>query len=103
MDANDCEFDHHGGCQMHGYLDLEPGEMCPQAEAKQWLAEQGADTTGKPRRRCSRCGEMVTLYERTLLFSNEKRWAFSDHEVIRKDTCDGSGVLTSRDDPDNPK
>lgn len=34
-----CWFDHHGGCQAHGYLSLEPGEKCPQAEAKELLAE----------------------------------------------------------------
>lgn len=33
-DPDDCEFDHHGGCQAHGYLTLEPGELCPHAEAK---------------------------------------------------------------------
>jgi hypothetical protein len=26
-----CTFDHHGGCQTHGVLDLEPGQQCPQA------------------------------------------------------------------------
>lgn len=40
VSPHDCEFDHHGGCQMHGYLELEPGEICPQAEAKRWLTEQ---------------------------------------------------------------
>lgn len=35
-DPDDCHFDHHGGCQAHGYLDLKPGEMCPQLEAKAW-------------------------------------------------------------------
>lgn len=38
-DPDDCNFDHHGGCQAHGYLSLEPGELCPHAEAKQYLAE----------------------------------------------------------------
>ena len=37
-DPDDCWFDHAGGCQAHGYLSLEPGQMCPHAEAKQWLA-----------------------------------------------------------------
>ena len=36
-----CDFDHHGGCQAHGYLSLEPGEICPQAEAKRLLAKIG--------------------------------------------------------------
>jgi len=37
IDRDDCHFDHHGGCQAHGYLRLEPGEKCPQQEAKDWL------------------------------------------------------------------
>jgi hypothetical protein len=37
-DPDDCWFDHNGGCQAHGYLSLKPGEMCPQQEAKEWLA-----------------------------------------------------------------
>lgn len=36
-DREDCSFDHHGGCQAHGYLDLQPGELCPQFEAKALL------------------------------------------------------------------
>jgi len=38
-DRDDCRIDHHGGCQAHGYLSLEPGELCPHTEAKQLLAE----------------------------------------------------------------
>lgn len=38
IDPDDCWFDHQGGCQAHGYLSLQPGEMCPHAEAKLWLA-----------------------------------------------------------------
>lgn len=38
VDADDCWFDHHGGCQAHGYLSLQPGEKCPHAEAKDLLA-----------------------------------------------------------------
>ncbi len=37
-DPDDCSFDHHGGCQAHGYLSLQPGELCPHAEAKQLIA-----------------------------------------------------------------
>lgn len=37
VDGDDCWFDHHGGCQAHGYLALEPGELCPQMELKQRL------------------------------------------------------------------
>jgi hypothetical protein len=38
IDPDDCWFDHHGGCQAHGYLSLKPGEKCPHAEAKELLA-----------------------------------------------------------------
>jgi len=39
VDEDDCWFDHHGGCQAHGYLSLEPGQLCPHAEAKkEWLS-----------------------------------------------------------------
>lgn len=43
VDEDSCWFDHHGGCQAHGYLSLEPGEKCPQQEAKDLLAAQGVD------------------------------------------------------------
>lgn len=43
-DPGACWFDHHGGCQEHGYLDLTPGERCPHAEAKQLF---GDDTNGR--------------------------------------------------------
>lgn len=39
VDPDDCWFDHHGGCQAHGYLDLEPGLLCPHEEAKRLLVE----------------------------------------------------------------
>tara|TARA_R110001606_G_scaffold297277_1_gene445030 strand:- start:5145 stop:5390 length:246 start_codon:yes stop_codon:yes gene_type:complete len=39
VDPDDCWFDHRGGCQAHGYLDLEPGVLCPHHEAKQLLVE----------------------------------------------------------------
>ena len=38
IDPDQCLFDHHGGCQAHGYLSLEPGELCPNEEAKRWIA-----------------------------------------------------------------
>lgn len=41
VDPDDCWFDHGGGCQAHGYLSLEPGETCPQYDAKKWLEELG--------------------------------------------------------------
>lgn len=34
VDQEPCWFDHHGGCQEHGYLNLKPGEICPQQEVK---------------------------------------------------------------------
>jgi hypothetical protein len=37
-DGEPCWFDHHGGCQAHGYLSLEPGERCPQGEAQELVA-----------------------------------------------------------------
>jgi hypothetical protein len=39
VDPDPCWFDHHGGCQAHGYLSLEPGEKCPHEQAKRLLAE----------------------------------------------------------------
>ena len=45
-DPDECWFDHHGGCQAHGYLSLEPGELCPHAEAKQLIAEWETNTDG---------------------------------------------------------
>ena len=39
VDDGECSFDHHGGCQAHGYLSLEPGEKCPQQELRDLLAE----------------------------------------------------------------
>jgi hypothetical protein len=37
-DPEECSFDHHGGCQAHGFLSLQPGETCPQHDAKAWVA-----------------------------------------------------------------
>ena len=41
VDGDDCWFDHHGGCQAHGCLSLEPGEKCPHQEGKEILTAQG--------------------------------------------------------------
>jgi hypothetical protein len=41
LDPEDCRFDHHGGCQEHGYLSLEWRE-CPMAEIKRLLSEEEA-------------------------------------------------------------
>ena len=47
-DPGECWFDHHGGCQEHGYLTLQPGEKCPHAEARELLAEWAVpDTTNE--------------------------------------------------------
>ncbi len=37
VDDSECWFDHHGGCQQHGYLSLRPEQLCPQEEVKQIL------------------------------------------------------------------
>lgn len=39
-DPDDCWFDHHGGCQAHGFISLNPGETCPHADAKALIAAQ---------------------------------------------------------------
>lgn len=39
-DPNPCTFDHHGGCQEHGYLELAPGQACPVHEAQQIIAAE---------------------------------------------------------------
>lgn len=41
-DPDPCWFDHHGGCQTHGFLSLAPGEVCPQREIADVLAEAEA-------------------------------------------------------------
>lgn len=37
VDDDGCDFDHHGGCQTHGFLSLEPGEMCPNEQARRLI------------------------------------------------------------------
>lgn len=46
VDDGECRFDHHGGCQEHGYLSLEPGETCPQADLKAIIRD--ADAAEEP-------------------------------------------------------
>lgn len=41
-DPDECSFDHHGGCQAHGYLGLKPGEMCPQEMVRHLIARYEA-------------------------------------------------------------
>lgn len=43
IDEGECRFDHHGGCQKHGFLSLEQGEKCPQAELKELLGWTAGD------------------------------------------------------------
>jgi hypothetical protein len=43
IDPEECWFDHHGGCQAHGYISLQPGEICPQAAAKAWIDAPAAE------------------------------------------------------------
>lgn len=38
VNYDECWFDHAGGCQAHGYISLEPGEICPQKELKTLLS-----------------------------------------------------------------
>lgn len=40
IDDDECYFDHHGGCQAHMFLSLEPGEICPNERAKRLLNRQ---------------------------------------------------------------
>ena len=48
VEDSDCRFDHHGGCQEHGYLSLGWGEKCPQFELRELLADdQEARDTAK--------------------------------------------------------
>lgn len=41
-DPDPCWYDHHGGCQAHGYLSLERGERCPHAVAKELIDAQAS-------------------------------------------------------------
>ena len=34
-----CDFDHHGGCQSHMWLEPEPGEECPDGRAQRLFAK----------------------------------------------------------------
>lgn len=48
VDSEACWFDHNGGCQAHGYLWLEQGQVCPHAEAKTLLEEWDATVLYRP-------------------------------------------------------
>lgn len=39
VEVDSCHFDHNGNCQGHGYFGLEQGELCPQQELKNIIAD----------------------------------------------------------------
>lgn len=41
VDPDDCDFDHHGGCQAHMFLALDHGEVCPVQDTKDFLDRHG--------------------------------------------------------------
>lgn len=49
-----CVFDHHGGCQAHGWLEPAPGEECPDGRAQRLFAKK--DKTDDDVRACTGCG-----------------------------------------------
>lgn len=46
VEEEDCDFDHHGGCQAHGYLTLTTEETCPQERLKGILKDYTEGTDG---------------------------------------------------------
>ena len=56
LDQEPCRIDHHGGCQEHGYLSLEPDELCPIYDAKRRLAELRAEAGPRTDARITRSG-----------------------------------------------
>lgn len=43
LDPDDCNRDHHGGCEAHTQLSLEPEERCPHEVAKNLLDLYGIE------------------------------------------------------------
>lgn len=43
-DPDPCEYDHHGYCQAHGWMETDP--RCPHSRAKDVLAEGGEPNAG---------------------------------------------------------
>lgn len=41
-DPDPCSFDHHGGCQAHGFFDLTPENPCGHEKAKRFLAAEAS-------------------------------------------------------------
>jgi hypothetical protein len=72
-DPDDCWFDHHGGCQAHGFTSLQPGEMCPHGRAKELIAVDG-DVERAGYRLVAQCG-----YAR--VFANEDGTC-TDHTCV---------------------
>jgi hypothetical protein len=52
-DDDSCWFDHHGGCQAHGFLDLKSGEVCPQREIGEVLKAAASGENGWSRPQCA--------------------------------------------------
>ncbi len=46
-DDDPCSFDHHGGCQAHGFLSLRPGQICPAVQAHGMLVAHAYRTDPK--------------------------------------------------------
>jgi hypothetical protein len=40
-DPDECDYDHHGYCQAHGWFETDP--TCPHARAKQVLSAEGVE------------------------------------------------------------
>lgn len=66
VDDDDCDLDHHGGCQAHMYLSLEPGEICPQRELKDLLERSSDDATECPEHVVTDPDELYELLDRDL-------------------------------------
>lgn len=43
-----CHRDHHGGCQTHNMLDLDPGDWCPVAFVRALLDAHDSDPPSRP-------------------------------------------------------
>lgn len=102
VDDGDCWFDHHGGCQEHGYLSLEPGEVCPQQQIKDMLSGVSVtepDPELRPNRDSPRWCETCQAYgdhhtdrhpavvvpgEPTSINEMTKLWQLAEAEAVRQ-------------------
>lgn len=89
-DTDPCRFDHHGGCQAHGFLEPEPGEVCPQRQLADLLAAAAPPTP-------SAHGELLAEARRRLASSTGLGCTFG--AVV---SCDEIVRLLSRFDPAVP-